>query len=46
MTESESLIIGTDFGVVTDIKTAPDGRLIVVSLSKGAIYEISRRRTR
>lgn len=40
MTESESLLIGTDFGVVTDIETAPNGNLYVVSLSKGAIYEV------
>jgi glucose/arabinose dehydrogenase len=43
MTESESLLIGRDFGVVTDIETAPSGRLFVVSLDQGAIYEISRR---
>ena len=40
MTESESLLIGTGFGVVTDIETAPDGNLIIVSISNGAIYEI------
>ena len=27
MTESESLLIGRDFGVVTDIKTSPAGTL-------------------
>jgi hypothetical protein len=43
MTESESLLIGTDFGVVTDIESGPDGHLFVVSLSNGAIYEIERR---
>jgi glucose/arabinose dehydrogenase len=44
MTESESLLFGTGFGVVTDIETDPaTGNLIVVSLSQGAIYEISRR---
>ena len=41
--ESESLLFGRDFGVVTDIKTGPNGNLFVVSLSNGAIYEISRR---
>jgi glucose/arabinose dehydrogenase len=46
LTESESLIIGTDFGVITDIKTAPNGNLYIVSLTKGAIYEVFRRRTR
>jgi glucose/arabinose dehydrogenase len=40
MTESESLLIGTDFGVVTDIETAPGGSVFVVSISNGAIYEI------
>jgi glucose/arabinose dehydrogenase len=44
MTESESLVLGTDFGIVTDIKTGPDGRVYVVSLSDGAIYQISGRR--
>src|SRR5688572_4763091 len=43
MTESESLLVGTDFGIVTDIETGPDGHLYVVSLLDGAIYEISRR---
>jgi len=43
LTESESLLIGRDFGVVTDVKTGPDGNLYVVSLSDGTIYEIFRR---
>ena len=43
MTESESLLIGTDFGIVTDIETGPGGTLFVVSISDGAIYEVSRR---
>ena len=43
LTESESLLIGNDFGVVTDIETGPNGNLFVVSLSNGAIYEIFRR---
>jgi glucose/arabinose dehydrogenase len=43
ITESESLLIGRDFGVVTDIRTGPNGNLFVVSLSNGAIYEIFRR---
>jgi glucose/arabinose dehydrogenase len=41
--ESESLLIGTDFGIVTDIKAGPNGNLFVVSLSNGEIYEIFRR---
>jgi glucose/arabinose dehydrogenase len=43
VTESESLLIGRDFGVVTDIETGPNGNLYVVSLSSGTIYEIFRR---
>jgi glucose/arabinose dehydrogenase len=43
ITESDRLLIGVDFGVGTDIQTGPDGNLFVVSLSKGAIYQISRR---
>ncbi len=42
ITESESLLIGRDFGVTTDIETAPNGNLYVVSISSGAIYEIFR----
>jgi aldose sugar dehydrogenase len=42
MTESESLLFGRDFGIVTDIKTGPNGNLFVVSLLNGAVYEISR----
>jgi glucose/arabinose dehydrogenase len=43
MTESESLLFGTDFGIVTDVETGPNGNLFVVSLDHGAIYEISHR---
>ena len=43
ITESESLLFGTNFGIGTDIKTGPNGNLFVVSLSNGAIYEIFRR---
>ncbi len=39
-TESESLVAGRDFGVVTDIETAPNGNIYVASLLNGAIYEI------
>ena len=38
--ESESLVWGRDFGLVTDVGTGPDGSLHVVSLSRGAVYEI------
>jgi aldose sugar dehydrogenase len=40
ITESESLLIGRNFGVVTDIRTGPNGNLFVVSLTQGAVYEI------
>jgi aldose sugar dehydrogenase len=44
ITESESLLIGRNFGVGTDIQTGPNGNLFVVSISNGAVYEIFRRR--
>ena len=44
LVESESLLFGRNFGVVTDIETGPNGNLFVVSLSNGAIYEIFRQR--
>jgi glucose/arabinose dehydrogenase len=43
ITESESLLFGSGFGVSTDIETGPNGSLFVVSLSTGTIYEIFRR---
>jgi glucose/arabinose dehydrogenase len=43
MTENETLLFGTDFGIVTDIETGPNGNLFVVSLDQGAVYEIRRR---
>jgi uncharacterized repeat protein (TIGR01451 family) len=43
LAESESLLIGKDFGVATDIQTGPNGSLFVVSLLNGAIYEIKSR---
>jgi glucose/arabinose dehydrogenase len=43
ITESESLLIGRNFGVVTDIETGPNGNLFVVSLTQGTIYEIFQR---
>jgi glucose/arabinose dehydrogenase len=41
-TESESFIVGRDFGIVTEIQTAPNGNLLVVSLVDGKIYEVFR----
>ncbi len=40
LTESETLLIGRDFGVATDIQTGPNGNVFVASLLNGAIYEI------
>ena len=44
ITESESLLFGRNFGVGTDVRTGPNGNLFVVSLTAGAVYEISRDR--
>ena len=38
--QSESLIAGENFGIVTSIITGPDGSLYVTSLSNGKIYRI------
>ncbi len=42
-TESETLRIGTGFGITPDIEQGPDGNLYVVSLTDNGIYKISRR---
>ena len=42
ITESESLLIGRNFGSGTDIETGPNGNVFVVSLTHGAVYEIFR----
>jgi glucose/arabinose dehydrogenase len=42
-TESESLLIGRNFGIVPDIETGPNGHLFLASLTNGEIYEIFRR---
>jgi glucose/arabinose dehydrogenase len=39
--ESESLVAGKNFGIVTNIVTGPDGNLYVTSLSNGAVYKIT-----
>ena len=43
-TGSETRIVGRDFGILTDIQTAPNGNLLVVSLDRGIVYEIFRTR--
>jgi glucose/arabinose dehydrogenase len=40
ITESESLLAGRSFGIITDIQTGPDGHLYAVSTNRGTIYEI------
>ena len=40
--ESESLLIGQNFGVTTDIRTGPDGGLYIVSTTDNVVYRISR----
>jgi glucose/arabinose dehydrogenase len=42
ITESESLLFGTGFGITTEILTGPNGNLFVLSLSDGILREISR----
>jgi glucose/arabinose dehydrogenase len=41
-TESETLLIGTGFGITPDIEQGPDGNLYVVSNTDNVIYKISR----
>ena len=43
LTESESLLIGRNFGTVTDIQNSPNGNLFVVSIDTGSVFEIFRR---
>ncbi|MGH9798500.1 MAG: PQQ-dependent sugar dehydrogenase, partial [Candidatus Polarisedimenticolia bacterium] len=41
--EMDGIRFGTGFGVVTDLENGPDGRIYVVSLSRGAVYRIGPR---
>ncbi len=41
ITESESLLIGRDFGITTDVETGPNGDLYIVSNTNSAVYQIS-----
>jgi aldose sugar dehydrogenase len=43
LTESESLVFGTGFGVTPDVRESPAGTLYAVSSSTGTIFEIRRR---
>jgi aldose sugar dehydrogenase len=40
LVESETLLVGQNFGVTTDIQTGPNGNLYLVSISNGAVYEV------
>ena len=42
ITESESLFIGRNFGIGTDIQPRPNSNLLVVSRSNCAMYEMFR----
>jgi glucose/arabinose dehydrogenase len=41
--ESRSLLVGKNFGIVTDVQTGPDGNLYVVSFTNWAVYTLSGR---
>jgi glucose/arabinose dehydrogenase len=41
--ETDSLVVGENFGIVTDIQTGPDGNVYVTSLSNGAVYKITQK---
>ncbi len=43
ITEQSTIILGTNFGVVTDIQTGPNGHLYLLSLNRGTLFEISAR---
>jgi aldose sugar dehydrogenase len=38
--ESEKVVFGKNFGVISDITVGPDGYLYIVSLTKGQIYRL------
>ena len=40
--ESESLLFGRNFGILTEILTGPNGNLFLLSNQAGAMYEIYR----
>jgi aldose sugar dehydrogenase len=42
LTETQSLIIGSGFGIVTDMRISPANSVYVLSYSKGSLYEIVR----
>lgn len=44
-TESQSLIVGSGFGLGTQLKMSPQGTLFFVSYTNGAVYEVYGRET-
>ena len=42
LTESESLLFGTGFGVSPDVRESPEGTIYVASSSLGTVFEIKR----
>jgi hypothetical protein len=42
VTEGSEILFGTNFGIVTDIHTSPDGALYLVGPSSGSIRKIWR----
>ncbi len=45
VSESESLVIGQDFGIVAGIEMAPDGTMYLASLDKGALFQVRRKQS-
>jgi aldose sugar dehydrogenase len=41
---NQANIVGTSFGIVTDIQTAPNGNLLIVALDSGTVWEVFRTR--
>lgn len=39
--ETDGLVFGTDFGVVTDIQVGADGAVYITSLSQGTVYRLA-----
>ena len=44
LTKSESLLFGSNLGVVPDVQSGPNGSIFAVSISHGAVYEIFRQK--
>jgi glucose/arabinose dehydrogenase len=42
LNQSQRLVIGDGFGIITDVEAGPSGRLYVCSLDQGTVYEVFR----